>query len=87
VVADSEGKLSWVSGHSKPCASLELRAELNTLIILSNTPHPVDPRPEYASPPVGLEVRAGAAASPDDACRTSRPENQRGFTLTEAYFL
>jgi hypothetical protein len=24
---------------------------------------------------------------PDDACRVSRPENGRGFALTERYFL
>jgi uncharacterized protein len=87
VAADVDGKLSWVAGHSRAGASVELRAELNTLVILSNTPHPLDPKSEYAPPPVALEVRAGEAAGADDPCRTSRPENQRGFTLTEAYFL
>jgi uncharacterized protein len=87
VVADADGKLSWVAGHSPRGASVELRAELNTLVILSNTPHPLDPKPTYDPSPVGLEVRAGHPAGPEDACRTSRPENQRGFALTEAYFL
>ncbi|HTV24880.1 MAG TPA: urea amidolyase associated protein UAAP1 [Polyangiaceae bacterium] len=86
VAADLDGKLAWVPGHSKPGASIELRAELNTLVILSNTPHPLDPRPDYAPPPVALEVRSGAPAAASDPCRTSRPENERGFTLTEAYF-
>jgi len=86
VAADADGGLAWVPGHSPPGASIELRAELNTLIILSNTPHPLDPRPTYAPPPVALEVRAGEPAGPGDACRTSRPENERGFILTEAYF-
>lgn len=86
VAADLDGKLSWVAGHSKPGSSIELRAELNTLIILSNTPHPLDPRPDYAPPPVDVEVRSGEPAGADDPCRTSRPENERGFTLTEAYF-
>jgi uncharacterized protein len=83
---DAEGGLAWVPGHSPAGASVELRAELNTLVILSNTPHPLDPRPSYGPPPVALEVRAGEPAGPGDACRTSRPENERGFTLTEAYF-
>jgi urea carboxylase-associated protein 2 len=86
VAADTEGNLAWVPDHSRPGASIELRAELNLLVILSNTPHPLDPRPEYAPPPVQLEVHAGAPAGPQDPCRVSRPENQRGFTLTEAYF-
>jgi uncharacterized protein len=86
VSADASGTLAWAAGHSAPGSSVELRAELNTLVILSNTPHPLDPGQQYAPPPVALEVRAGAPAGSDDACRTSRPENQRGFTLTEAYF-
>jgi urea carboxylase-associated protein 2 len=86
IAAHLDGKLSWVAGHSKPGSSVELRAELNTLVILSNTPHPLDPRPEYAPPPVDVEVRSGEPAGADDPCRKSRPENERGFTLTEAYF-
>jgi len=86
VAADLDGKLAWVAGHSRAGSSVELRAELNTLVILSNTPHPLDPRAEYAPPPVGLEVRSGVPAAAGDPCRTSRPENERGFTLTEAYF-
>jgi urea carboxylase-associated protein 2 len=87
VAADLDGTLAWVPDHSKPGSSVELRAELNTLLVLSNTPHPLDPRTEYAPPPVLVEVRAGAPAGPEDPCRLSRPENQRGFTLTESYFL
>jgi hypothetical protein len=87
VVADAAGKLSWVAGHSPRGASVELRAELNTLVILSNTPHPLDPKPTYGPPPVALEVRTGSPAGPADPCRSSRPENERGFRLTEAYFL
>jgi urea carboxylase-associated protein 2 len=86
VAADEDGKLSWAAGHSRAGAHVELRAELNTLVILSNTPHPLDPRPEYAPQPVAIEVRSGEPAAADDPCRRSRPENERGFLLTEAYF-
>jgi len=85
VTADEDGKLSWVENR-RPGAFVELRAELNTLVILSNTPHPLDPAPTYAPKPVALEVRAGAPAGPDDPCRRSRQENERGFKLTELYF-
>jgi urea carboxylase-associated protein 2 len=86
VAADEEGRLRWVEGHSPAGSHVELRAELNTLVILSNTPHPLDPSPRYAPQPVALEIRAGSPAGADDACRQSRPENERGFQLTEAYF-
>jgi urea carboxylase-associated protein 2 len=86
VASDAEGKLSWVPGNSKPGSYLELRSEMNTLIVLSNTPHPLDPAPKYTVKPVQLGVRVAPAAAKDDACRTSCPENERGFALTEAYF-
>jgi len=86
VAADEDGALRWVEGHSPAGSHVELRAELNTLVVLSNTPHPLDPSPHYAPQPVLLEIRAGAPAAPDDPCRRSRPENERGFLLTEAYF-
>jgi urea carboxylase-associated protein 2 len=85
VTADEEGTLTWVE-NKKPGAFVELRAELNTLVVLSNTPHPLDPAPTYSPKPVGLEVRPGAPAGPDDPCRRSRQENERGFKLTELYF-
>jgi urea carboxylase-associated protein 2 len=86
VLVDGQGALHFVPGHSKPGAFVELRAELNTLVVLSNTPHPLDPSPSYAPRPVALTIRSGSPASPSDACRLSRPENERGFTLTESYF-
>jgi urea carboxylase-associated protein 2 len=86
VVADLDGKLSYVPGNSVAGSFVELRAELNTLIVLSNTPHPLDPSTTYAPKPVALSIRTGAPAGENDACRLSRPENARGFTLTESYF-
>ena len=86
VAPDAEGKLSWVSGNSKPGSYLELRSEMNTLVLLSNTPHPLDPATQYKPRPVHLGVRVAAPVAADDPCRTSCAENERGFALTEAYF-
>ena len=86
VAVDAEGKLGWVPGNSKPGAYVELRAEMNTLVLLSNTPHPLDPATTYGTKPVHLGVRLAESVRADDACRTSCPENERGFALTEAYF-
>jgi urea carboxylase-associated protein 2 len=84
-VAD-DGGLSYVSGHSKPGSRVVLRSEMNTLVVLSNTPHPLDPSPVYAPKPVSLTVRAGEPTAPFDAFRKSRPEVERGFSLTDRYF-
>jgi uncharacterized protein len=86
VVVDEQGRLDFVPGHSPAGGFVELRAEMNTLVVLSNTPHPLDPSTNYAPKAVALTVRAGAPAGPDDPCRSFRPENARGFTLTESYF-
>jgi uncharacterized protein len=82
-----DGKMNFVPGHSKPGAYVELRAEMNVLTILNTCQHPLDPAPKYDPKPVRLEIRRVAAPAQDDACRISRPENGRGFTLTERYFL
>ena len=86
VVVDERGALSFVPGNSKAGGFVELRAEMNTLVVLSNTPHPLDPSTHYAPKPVALSIRTGAPAGEQDPCRLSRPENARGFSLTESYF-
>ena len=83
-VAD-DGTLAWVAGNSKPGAAVELRFEMETLVVLSNTPHPLDPLKAYRPAPVALAITDGPPAAADDPCRLSRPENGRGFALTAAY--
>ncbi len=85
VTVDDSGALAWRPGNSRPGASVELRFEMDTLVVLSNTPHPLDPDTQYHPPPVELSISDGPPASEDDPCRLSRPENGRGFALTEAY--
>ena len=85
VTADDDGNLVWQRGNSRPGASVDLRAEMDTLVVLTNTPHPLDPAPRYAPPNVELVIWRGDPPAPDDECRCSRPENGRGFALTEAY--
>jgi urea carboxylase-associated protein 2 len=82
---DAAGEMSWVPGNSKPGAAVDLRCEMDTLVVLSNTHHPLDPATSYGPPPVELVIWQGDPPGPDDRCRTSRPENGRGFALTEAY--
>jgi urea carboxylase-associated protein 2 len=85
VGVDDAGALGWIAGNSRPGAAVELRFEMDTLLVLSNTPHPLDPAPSYRPPSVELLISDGPAARQDDPCRVSRPENGRGFALTEAY--
>jgi uncharacterized protein YcgI (DUF1989 family) len=79
--------MHFVSGHAKAGDAIELRAEMNTLVLLNTCQHPMDPDPVYRQVPVELAIKRVPAPEPDDLCRTARPENARGFTLTERYFL
>jgi len=85
VVADDTGRLSFVPGHSPAGSHVELRLEMNTLVVLNTCQHPLDPDPQYHPRSVRLEVFATPLASADDACRNSRPENVRAFLNTENY--
>lgn len=83
----ADGGMTLHLGNSRPGAYVELRAEMNVLAILNTCPHPLDPSPQYRPKPVQLSIRRAAPADSQDPCRLSRPENGRGFTLTERYFL
>jgi hypothetical protein len=86
VVADEAGKLSFVPNHAKAGDHIDLRLEMNTLVILNTCQHPLDPDSTYHPREVKLEVFASPAPGPDDACRNSRPENVRAFINTEDYY-
>lgn len=85
IQVDEEGRMTFVPGNSRPGDFIELRAEMNVLVILNTCQHPLDPSPKYQPKPVGVAIRKVDAAGLDDPCRISRPENERGFTLTERY--
>ena len=73
--------------HRKPGQHVDLRFEMNVLVVLSAAPHPLDPSPRYEPKPVRLTAWRSGTAGADDACRLSCAENGRGFTNTERYFL
>ena len=73
--------------NSMSRSHVELRAEMNVLVVLNTCQHPLDPNPQIraqAGAVVGAQSAAGRA--PADPCRRFAPENRRGFTFTERYF-
>lgn len=87
LVADATGALSFRTEHREPGQWVDLRFEMNVLVILSTAPHPLDPSPRYEPKAVKLTAWRSGTAGADDACRLSCPENGRGFLNTERYFL
>jgi urea carboxylase-associated protein 2 len=87
VIADAEGKLSYLAGHSKAGSFVDLRAEMNVLVVLTTCQHAFDPSTAYSPKKVGVTVWKSDPPAADDLCRLSRPENARGFINTERMFL
>jgi urea carboxylase-associated protein 2 len=81
------GGMQFVSNYASTGSVVELRAEMNILVILNSCQHPMDPSPQYTQKPVMLTLKKVEAPALDDVCRTFCPENGRGFMLTERYFL
>jgi uncharacterized protein YcgI (DUF1989 family) len=86
-VADEDGSLSLDESAAKAGALVELRFEMDTLVLLHTCPHPLSTDPSYPSKPVRYEIFEGPPASADDACHLSAPENGRGFENTRIYQL
>lgn len=87
VQVGSDGEMTFIPGSSKAGDFVELRAEMNVLIVLDTGQHPLDPVKNYSPAPVRVAVRKGDPVAKDDLCRAGRPENARGFTNTDRYFL
>lgn len=87
VSTSSTGQLSYVPNHSRAGDHLDLRAELDALVILTTCHHPMDTRPLYGPSPVLLQLYSASPPAADDYCRTYRPENARAFYNSEVFSL
>jgi urea carboxylase-associated protein 2 len=85
VLSDDAGRLTFVPNHSKPGDHVELRFELDTLVVLNTSQHPLDPDPTYHPRTVRLEVFRTSPPAADDPSRQIRPENERAFQNNETY--
>jgi urea carboxylase-associated protein 2 len=83
---DDNGKMHFHEKNSAPGAFVDLRAEMDVLVVLNTCQHPLDPNPVYAPKPVQLTLIKTPPPGDDDFCRNFRPENARSLTLTERLF-
>lgn len=86
VSADDAGALHYAQNHSGAGDFVELRFEMDVLVVVSACQHPLDPNPQYAPKPVLLQAWRCGTPDEQDICRTFRPENARGFHNTELLF-
>lgn len=87
VAVDEAGNLSFDVNGSHAGASVVLRFEMDTLVLLHTCPHPLNPASTYPSRPVHYVISEGPAAEADDPCRHSAAENGRGFENNRVYHI
>ena len=87
VTVDSDGCFHFQPGNSKAGDYIELYAPMDTLVILTALQHPMDPNPVYAPKPLQLSWHKVESDGISVLCRTSRPENARGFHNTERLYI
>jgi hypothetical protein len=85
VTVDDTGDLRYEPGNSRAGDYVDLRAEMDTLVVLNTCPHPLDPATEWAPRAVELSIRKADPVTDDDICLNSCPENRRGFANTAIY--
>ncbi|XQE66067.1 urea amidolyase associated protein UAAP1 [Pseudomonas sp. P3C3] len=87
VTVDSDGCFHFEAGNSKAGDYIELYAPMDTLVVLTALQHPMDPNPAYSPKPVQLSWQQVQSDGISVLCRTSRPENGRGFHNTERLYI
>jgi urea carboxylase-associated protein 2 len=81
------GDMTFHAGHSPAGGYVDLRFEMDTLVLLHTCPNPLNPAPAYPKAPVAIQFRAADAFVEDDFCLNSRPENGRGFANNRLFHL
>jgi urea carboxylase-associated protein 2 len=85
--AADDGTLAFDPDNSPAGSFVELRFEMDTLVLLHSCPHPLNPAPQYPRKPVTYELRCAPPVAEDDFCLNFRPENRRGFENNRLFHL
>ena len=72
VTVDDDGGMAFRTGQFAGRRLVELRAEMNVLVILNTCQHPLDPNPKYAPKPVQLSIRRVPRAGARSTLAASR---------------
>ena len=85
VAVNAQGRFVWQTGQRKAGDFVDLRAEMDLWVIISNAGHPLDLA--LAATPGSIDLMRFTAPPPlaNDICRTASPEAARAFELTERH--
>jgi uncharacterized protein YcgI (DUF1989 family) len=83
VTAEYSGELKFHSGNSKGDDYVDLSFEMDTIVVLSAAPHPLDPRETYQ--PGAISLAAFLTPPGTRSKCTSIVENARALQNTQSY--
>jgi urea carboxylase-associated protein 2 len=86
VSVDAAGRFVWNAGRKRPGDFVDLRAETDLVLVLSNCAHPLDPARPAANGPITLVRHRAPLAEAGDPCRTTSPEIIRAFQFTDRLY-
>jgi urea carboxylase-associated protein 2 len=86
VSVGADGRFAWSAARKHAGDFVDLRAEMNLALAVSNCPHPLDPARPAANAAVTLIRHRAPPPAADDPCRTTSPEAARAFTFTDRLF-
>jgi urea carboxylase-associated protein 2 len=85
IATDADGRFHWKAGAA-PGSIVDLRAEMNLIVAVSNCPHPLAPGAILSPGPIDALVWQGPPVEADDLCRGFGEETLRGFENTDRLF-
>jgi uncharacterized protein len=87
VRTEEDGALVFDETHARAGTHVDLRFEMDTLVLFHTCPHPMNPAAEYPRKGIAVELYRGEPVAEDDFCLNSRPENGCGFANNHLYHL
>ncbi|MCU4675204.1 urea carboxylase-associated family protein [Catenovulum sp. 2E275] len=87
VEPNDEGGLTYAAEQSKAGDFIELRFEMDTLVLFHTCPHPLNDAAEYPEFEVEYQIVKSEPVADDDLCKNSCAENQRGYENNRLYHL
>jgi uncharacterized protein len=81
----ADGRFAWHPERREPGDFIDLRSEMDLLVVLSNAGHPLDPALQAIPAPVDVIQFAAPLPGSDDLCRHACSEVERAFEQTERH--
>jgi uncharacterized protein len=86
VSVDAMGRFAWNAARKRAGDFVDLRAEMNLVLVLSNCAHPLNPARPAAEASITLVRHRVPPAAADDPCRTTSVEAARSFEFTDRLY-